>query len=81
MRDYEKRKRPASLDDNPDTQADLSLVQYYRKECVLDTFINVFEEKIKPTLDKVLPMAKLLQPPFPDNSDEEDVVALCRMSP
>ena len=79
---HRKRRKPARADDNPNTQVDLTMPQHFRKEfkSVLDTFINMFEDKIAPTLDTVLPMVRVLQPPFKDTiPNDDDVVALCNM--
>ena len=79
---HRKRRKPARADDNPNTQVDLTMPQHFRKEfkSVLDTFINMFEDKIAPTLDTVLPMVRVLQPPFKDTIPNDDnVVALCNM--
>ena len=79
---YRKRRKPARADDNPNTQVDLTMPQHFRKEfkSVLDTFINMFEDTIAPTLDTVLPMVRVLQPPFKDTiPNDDDVVALCNM--
>ena len=45
---HRKRRKPARADDNPNTQVDLTMPQHFRKEfkSVLDTFINMFEDKI-----------------------------------
>ena len=79
---HRKRRKPAWADDNPNTQVDLTMPQHFRKEfkSVLDTFINMFEDMIAPTLDTVLPMVRVLQPPFKDTiPNDDDVVALCNM--
>ena len=79
---HRKRRKPARADDNPNTQVDLTMPQHFRKEfkSVLDTFINMFEDMIAPTLDTVLPMVRVLQPPFKDTiPNDDDVVALCNM--
>ena len=50
---HRKRRKPARADDNPNIQVDLTMPQHFRKEfkSVLDTFINMFEDMIAPTLD------------------------------
>ena len=45
---HRKGRKPARADDSPNTQVDLTMPQHFRKEfkSVLDTFINMFEDKI-----------------------------------
>ena len=79
-RKHRMRRRPRRFDDNPDTQAELTMLPFYRKEfkMVLDTQISQFGDNLSQCLEAVKPLATVLQPPLklPEFSDVNELVQL-----
>ena len=79
---HRPRKMPRRYDENQDTEASLSINVYYRKAVreVLDSLIHEYTENVKECLERILPLAKLLQPPFAKPSIE-DMSAVAQLVP
>ena len=79
-RKHRTRRLPRRIDDNPETQAELTMIQFYRQEFtkVLDTQIVQFGNNLAQCLQAVKPLATVLQPPLqqPKLEDVNEVVQL-----
>ena len=60
------RRRPIRTDEHPETEVDVQMVQFFRKEfkSVLDTQINELDDNLVQCLKAVEPLARVLLPPF-----------------
>ncbi len=74
------RRPPRRIDDNPDSQATLTMMQFYRREfkSVLETQIVQLGENLIQCFEAVKPLATVLQPPLkhPDFKDVQELVSL-----
>ena len=61
--------RPRRLDDNPESPAETSMVNFYDREFkeVLDILIAQYKDNIKASLEKVKALSIILQPPLTPN--------------
>jgi D-ribose pyranose/furanose isomerase RbsD len=79
-RKHRVRRPPRRIDDNPNTQTELSICQYYLREFkkVLDVQIVQFGDNLAQCLQAVKPLATVLQPPLkqPNLADISDIVDL-----
>lgn len=71
------RKRPRRVsirvDDRPETAAAIQFQEYHRKGMceVLDSLIMEYRDDIKQCLEKLKPLAEVLQPPLAEPTDEQ----------
>jgi hypothetical protein len=79
-RKHRVRRPPRRIDDNPDSQATLTMMQFYRREfkSVLETQIVQLGENLIQCFEAVKPLATVLQPPLkhPDFKDVQELVSL-----
>ena len=81
-RKHRARRRPARIDDHPEAEAELGIVQFYRREFkeVLDTMITQFGDNLAVCLQAVRPLAKVLQPPLQE-ANLDDISELVQLFP
>ena len=81
-RKHRVRRPPRRIDDNPNTQAELSIFQFYRREFkkVLDTQVVQFGDNLTQCLQAVKPLATVLQPPL-KQPNLEDISELVKLFP
>lgn len=79
-RKHRVRRPPRRIDDNPDSQVELTMVQFYRQELksVLDTQIIQLGDNLIQCFEAVKPLATVLQPPLqqPKFEDVQELVCL-----
>ena len=81
-RKHRVRRPPRRIDDHPDSQARLTMLQFYRREfkTVLDTQIIQLGDNLIQCFEAVKPLATVLQPPL-QQPNIEDVQELVRLFP
>ena len=77
------RSRPRRLDDNPESAAETSMMNFYDREFkeVLDILIAQYKDNINASLEKVKALSIILQPPLSSQREESDVKDLLNLSP
>ena len=79
-RKHRVRRRPRRIEDNPDSQATLTMMEFYRREfkTVLDTQIIQLGDNLIQCFEAVKPLATVLQPPLkqPNIEDVQELVSL-----
>ena len=80
-RHYRQRKKPRRIDDNPETAANLCLVNHYRKEFVaaLDAKIGTLKANLEAVTNILQPVMTLLQPPYNGPVDKTVNTALNKL--
>ena len=63
---HRPRSRPRRLDDNPESAAETSMLNFYDREFkeVLDILIAQYKDNINASLEKVKALSIILQPPL-----------------
>ena len=69
------RSRPRRLEDNPESAAERSMMNFYDREFkeVLDILIAQYKDNINASLEKVKALSIILQPPLSSQHEESDV--------
>jgi hypothetical protein len=82
-RHHRQRKRPRRIDDQPETAANLSLLDHYRKEfiAVLDVQICALKADTEVVTNILQPAITLLQPPYISPVDTTQLTRLVNMFP
>lgn len=82
-RHHRQRNKPRRIDDQPETAANLSLVDHYRKEfvAVLDAQINALKANLEAVTNILQPAMTLLQPPYDGPVDNTKLERFCSMFP
>ena len=79
-RKHRVRRPPSRIDDNPDSQVTLTMMQFYRREfkTVLDIQIVQLGDNLIQCFEAVKPLATVLQPPLknPNFQDVQELVSL-----
>ena len=79
-RKYRVRRPPSRIDDNPDSQVTLTMMQFYRREfkTVLDIQIVQLGDNLIQCFEAFKPLATVLQPPLknPKFQDVQELVSL-----
>jgi hypothetical protein len=77
------RRRPRRLDDNPESAAEISMMNFYDREFkeVLDNLIAQYKDNINASLEKMKALSKVLQPPLSSHHEEKDVKDLLNLFP
>ena len=80
---HRPRRRPRRLDENPESTADVAMIDFYGREFkeVLDTLIQQYNDNITVSLEKVKALSIVLQPPLKPNHEETDVKELLSLFP
>ena len=81
-RKHRVRRPPSRIDDNPDSQVTLTMMQFYRREfkTVLDIQIVQLGDNLIQCFEAVKPLATVLQPPL-KNLNFKDVQELVSLFP
>ena len=80
---HRPRSRPRRLDDNPESAAETSMMNFYDREFkeVLDILIAQYKYNINASLEKVKVLSIILQPPLSSQHEESDVKDLLNLFP
>ena len=80
---HRPRSRPRQLDDNPESTAETSMMNFYDREFkeVLDILIAQYKDNINASLEKEKALSIILQPPLSSQHEESDVKALLNLFP
>ena len=80
---YRPRNRPRRLDDNPESAAQTSMMNFYDREFkeVLHILIAQYKDDINASLEKVKALSIILQPPLSSQHEESDVKDLLNLFP
>ena len=80
---HRPRSRPRRLDDNPESAAETSMMNFYDREFkeVLDILIAQYKYNINASLEKVKALSIILQPPLSSQHEESDVKDLLNLFP
>ncbi|CAB3994785.1 zinc finger MYM-type 1-like [Paramuricea clavata] len=78
---HRPRSRPRRLDDNPESAAEISMMNFYDREFkeVLDILIAQYKDNINASLEKVKALFIVLQPPLSSHHEEKDVKDLLNL--
>ena len=80
---HRPHSRPCRLDDNPESAAEMSMMNFYAREFkeVLDILIAQYKENINASLEKVKALSIIIQPPLSSQHKESDVKDLLNLFP
>ena len=80
---HRPRSRPRRLDDNPESAAETSMMNFYDREFkeVLDILIAQYKDNINASLEKVKALSIILQPPLSSQHEESDMKDLLNLFP
>ena len=80
---HRPRSRPRRLDDNPESAAETSMMNFYDREFkeVLDILIAQYKDNINASLEKVKALSIILQPPLSSQHEKSDVKDLLNLFP
>jgi hypothetical protein len=83
QRNHHPQRKPRRFDERPETTANLTFTNFYRKEFiqVLDVQIHNLTANVKAACDILTPAINLLLPPFNKEPEPEELEALVKMLP